>query len=346
MHPSPPRPRGRKPFPYQHTERRQPNLNFDPYSSFSASRLQAPSSPGERAREAARWLKEQQQVMQEDSMAQLENRHRALEQDRVNREKLRMDSRESLDSSLIPLLGKIMQCIHLWLLLYYVHTFSPDGDPVMFVFVCYIYIDNMLEDSVLFEENEKLIEAFEKKQLPNDIDTGNRKDKSASPDRSVGTTHSRVSASKPLRTPGVLILPRKIEKSKTEIDDDNDEHDGDDFKDAAPDLAVEQIGLLMPKKTNTRPSTAPTKRTKQTSYVASVSGVQSREEAEAKKKQERSKLLVEQRKKKARELRKKKEDELLAKEKLYRNKEVLVGRFQFDHYVSILLMYLRITHIF
>ena len=102
----------------------------------------------------------------------------------------------------------------------------------------------------------------------------------------------------------------------------------------------------MPKKTNTRPSTAPTKRTKQTSYVASVSGVQSREEAEAKKKQERSKLLVEQRKKKARELRKKKEDELLAKEKLYRNKEVLVGRFQFDHYVSILLMYLRITHIF
>ena len=81
-------------------------MDFDPYTSFTASRSAAPSSPGERARDAALWLKQQRELLDEDVRAHHDNKQRAIEQDRANREKLKLDSRESLDADLIPILGR------------------------------------------------------------------------------------------------------------------------------------------------------------------------------------------------------------------------------------------------
>ena len=106
--PSPPRAKTGRPFPYQETKRRQPNFDFDPYASFATAKSFTPSSPGERAREAARWLKEQQEFLDEDARAYKENKQRALDMDRMNREKLKLDSRESLDAELIPIIGIII----------------------------------------------------------------------------------------------------------------------------------------------------------------------------------------------------------------------------------------------
>ena len=82
-------------------------MDYDPYPSFTASRLQAPSSPGERARNAALWLKQQRELLDEDFRAHHDNKQRAIEQDRANREKLKLDSRERLDADLIPILGRV-----------------------------------------------------------------------------------------------------------------------------------------------------------------------------------------------------------------------------------------------
>ncbi len=117
--------------PYQHTQRRQPNLDFDPYASFTA-RSQAPSSPGDRARQAARWLKEQRQSMNEESYAHQEYKQRALNQDRANREKLKLDSRESLDAKLIPLLGDYSSIVLSVVIIVHIFNLSSFRDYVFF----------------------------------------------------------------------------------------------------------------------------------------------------------------------------------------------------------------------
>ena len=179
----------------------------------------------------------------------------------------------------------------------------------------------------MFEENEALIKSWETKgeQLV-DVDSKNTLKKSeSSPDRSVGSSRSKQT--KPLRSPGVEICPRKVEKlGVDDSDDDDDEYLNNDFMDkATPSISSANSAAytMMPKKTNTRPSTAPNKTSIiRPSYVASADGIITEAEAKARLKKERAKLLVDQKKKKRAELTKQREDALSAKEKIYRNKEV------------------------
>ena len=179
----------------------------------------------------------------------------------------------------------------------------------------------MLEDSVLFEKNEALIKSWEAKQQSAAAKHKTKKTKS-SPGRSVGSRRSKPT--KPLRSPGVEIRPRQVEKMGANVDDDDDDEKyfADEFKETKPTVSSSIGTITAPRNTAKRPSTAPSVSSIRPSYVVSADGIITEAEAKARLKEERSKLLAKQKKKKRAELAKQREDALSAKERIYRNKEV------------------------
>ena len=196
------------------------------------------------------------------------------------------------------------------------------------VFITYPFVDNMLEDSVLFEENEAQIKLWQEKERSASVEAAKSRKPDSVPSRSVG---SRSTKNEPLRSPGVVLRPRRIEK--TTKDSDDDDYDDDDFKDTFKDTFKDATPAInrckndsdVPITTKSRPSTAPVTKPVRCSYVKTTDGLIPEAEAKAKLKQERSKLLIAQKRKRKADMAKKKEDDLAAKEKLSRNKKVSVA---------------------
>ena len=70
--------------------------------------------------------------MNEESYAHQEYKQRALNQDRANREKLKLDSRESLDAKLIPLLGDYSSVVLSVVIIVHIFNLSSFRDYVFF----------------------------------------------------------------------------------------------------------------------------------------------------------------------------------------------------------------------